>query len=73
MPKPTKQAEIDRLTRRVNDLIELREGDRSARQVAENELASIKVAWQELVRERNWLRQLCQEQSSSIAGYMRSR
>ena len=39
----------------------------------ERELTDAKAANAELVRERNWLRQLCQEQSSSIAGYMRSR
>lgn len=27
----------------------------------------------ELNRDKQWLKQLCQEQSSSIAGYMRSR
>lgn len=39
----------------------------------EYELTQAKAMNAELVRERNWLRQLCQEQSSSIAGYMRSR
>lgn len=39
----------------------------------ERELADLRNINAELIRERNWLRQLCQEQSSSIANYMRSR
>ena len=39
----------------------------------EEELKIIKIKIEELTRDKRWLQQLCQEQSSSIAGYMRSR
>ena len=40
---------------------------------AEKELELAKAKIEELLRDKQWLKQLCQEQSSSIAGIMRSR
>jgi chromosome segregation ATPase len=69
MPRPT----IKALQHDLNNAKSCWQSYQQRNVQAERELADAKAANAELIRERNWLRQLCQEQSSSIAGYMRSR
>jgi len=69
MPRQT----IKSLQAEIQNLIANCKSYRDRNTQVEYELKIAKEMNTELNRERNWLRQLCQEQSSSIAGYMRSR
>lgn len=73
MPKPSMKSEIKRL----EDEIAAWQGRTwkadDSLAIANRQLTDMKRMIDDLVRDKQWLKQLCQEQSSSIAGYMRSR
>ncbi len=69
MPRPT----IKALTAAYSGMQQNYESYRTRNIQAEKELELAKGKIEELTRDKNWLKQLCQEQSSSIAAYMRSR
>ncbi len=69
MPKPT----IKDLQQDLHNAREIAHSFQERTHRAEGEVQERRKQIEELNRERNWLRQLCAEQSSAIAGYMRSR
>jgi hypothetical protein len=71
--KPTLREQINIMEDRLNKAIDHENWQAKEINSLRNQNTELLKKIDELNRDKNWLKQLCQEQSSSIAGYMRSR
>lgn len=71
--KPTLREQINIMEDRLNKAIDHENWQTKEINNLRNQNTELLKKIDELNRDKNWLKQLCQEQSSSIAGYMRSR
>lgn len=71
--KPTLREQINIMEDRLNKAIDHENWQTKEINSLRNQNTELLKKIDELNRDKQWLKQLCQEQSSSIAGYMRSR
>lgn len=71
--KPTLKEQLQNVEERLNKALHHEEWQSREITSLRNSLTEFKRLLDESNKDKQWLKQLCQEQSSSIAGYMRSR